>query len=289
MLIKREWWLLLAACAVLARGALAQSDTTPAYLRDRGTGMPTSMFGSYVREGELLLYPFFEYYYDHNLEYKPSEFGYGLDQDFRGRYRATEGLFLLAYGLTDWLSIEVEGAVITATLDRAAGDTSGMPPRIRESGLGDVEGQIRARWTRENAHHPEVYSYFEAVAPHHKQRVLIGTPDWELKFGTGVIRGFPWGTITVRAAGEYLLETKKFGLGEYALEYLRRVSPKLRLYLGLEGTQDELSLIPEVQWHFSRSAYLKLNTGIGLTSKALDWTPETGIMFFVPLRTVPNR
>ena len=74
------------------------------------------MFGTYVRRGELLVYPFFEYYRDRNLEYKPVQLGYGLDQDFRGKYRASEGLLFTAYGLTDWLAVELEAAVIKATL-----------------------------------------------------------------------------------------------------------------------------------------------------------------------------
>jgi hypothetical protein len=57
-----------------------------------------------------------------------------------------------------------------------------------------------------------------------------------------------------------------------------------RVYLGLEGTQDELSLIAEVQLHLSRHVALKLNTGFGLTSKATDWAPEVGILFTLPTR-----
>lgn len=49
------------------------------------------MFGTYVRRGELLVYPFFEYYVDDNYEYKPSEFGFTPAVDYRGRYRASEG------------------------------------------------------------------------------------------------------------------------------------------------------------------------------------------------------
>lgn len=111
----------------LAAGAFAQQDTVPVYLRDRGTGVATSMFGTYVRQGELLIYPFFEYYRDNNLEYKPVELGYGLNQDFRGKYRASEGLLWIGYGLTDWLAVEFEAAGISATLYTAPGDTSGAP------------------------------------------------------------------------------------------------------------------------------------------------------------------
>jgi hypothetical protein len=37
---------------------IAQEAEVPIYLKDRGTGIPTSMFGTYVSKGELLFYPF---------------------------------------------------------------------------------------------------------------------------------------------------------------------------------------------------------------------------------------
>lgn len=271
--------LLCAGIALFPGRALPQSDSSPAYLRDRGTGIPTSMFGTYVRRGELLFYPFFEYYRDHNLEYKPSELGYGLDQDFQGRFRASEGLLFFAYGFSDRVSAEVEAAVISATLYTAPNDPSGAPARIHESGLGDVEGQVRVRWLLESARRPEVFSYFEAVVPHHKDKALIGTLDWEFALGTGVTRGFGWGTVTLRVAGVYSKEAGTFDLGEYAVEYLKRVSPAWRIYLGVEGTQDEMTLITEAQWHISRSVFLRLNNGFGLSSKATDWAPEVGLVF----------
>ena len=54
----------------------AQEKDLPVYLRDRGTGVSTSMFGTYIRQGELLFYPFFEYYLDKNMEYKLSTSDY---------------------------------------------------------------------------------------------------------------------------------------------------------------------------------------------------------------------
>jgi hypothetical protein len=262
--------------------AAQQQDSLPAWLRDRGTGIPTSMFGTYVRPGELLLYPFFEYYRDNNAEYSPEELGFGLDQDFRGRYRAYEGLIFLGYGFNDWLAVELETAVIKATLHTAPEDPTAVPDRIEESGWGDIEGQLRARWMKENSGRPELFSFLEVVVPHHKDRPLIpliGTPDWEFKLGSGVIRGFRWGTVTLRAAIEYSAEESKIELGEFAVEYLKRLSPAWRIYLGMEGNQDEVELIPELQWHFGRSVILKINSAIGLTSKATDWAPEIGVMF----------
>ena len=53
--------------------ARGEDTPLPTYLKDRGTGVPTSLFGTYVRRGELIVYPFFEHYRDGNLEYKPEE------------------------------------------------------------------------------------------------------------------------------------------------------------------------------------------------------------------------
>ena len=268
-------------------GTAAAQETTP-FLGDRGTGVATSMFGTYVRKGEWLFYPFFEYYRDSDLEYAPSEFGVPGDEDYRARYRASEGLFFVSYGITDNLAFEFEIATIRATFDKSSADASEVPARIEESGLGDVEGQIRWRWRRETAKRPELFSYAELVVPHHRDRPLTGTAGWEVKLGTGVTRGFSWGTLTGRAALEYdTSSTSRFDLGEYAVEYLKRISPRWRAYVGIEGNSDELALITEAQYHISRGIFVRLNSGFGLTSKATDWAPEVGVVFSVPTMRTP--
>ncbi len=253
----------------------------PPYLRDRGPGMPVSMFGTYVRTGELKIYPFYEYYRDNDLEYKPAELGYGLNEDFRGRYRAHEGLIFFGYGISDRVAVEFEAAYISAKLNKSKDDPSAMPNLLEESGLGDVEGQIRWRWNHESAKSPEVFNYFETVFPTGKNNSLIGTSDWQLKLGTGLIKGYRWGTMTFRVAVEYDAAENKVDLGEYALEYLKKVSDRFRFFVMLEGAQDEASVTPEIQWHFSRNVFLKANNGFGITSKATDFAPEVGIMFAV--------
>jgi hypothetical protein len=270
--------------------ASRDTDDTPPFLRDRGTGVATSMFGTYVRRGEWLFYPFFEYYRDSNLEYAPSEFGFPDDTDYRGRYRASEGLFFIGYGITDDLAVEFEIATIAASFEKSSADLSSVPARIEESGLGDIEGQVRWRWRQETARRPELFSYAELVVPHHRDRPLTGTPGWEIKVGTGVTRGFGWGTLTARAALEYdSASTSTLDLGEYAIEYLKRLSPRWRAYVGLEGASDEVSLITEAQWHMSRHVFVRLNNAIGLTSKATDWAPEIGIVFSVPTTRTQRR
>jgi hypothetical protein len=190
----------------------------------------------------------------------------------------------LGYGLTDAVAIELEAAVIDARFEKAPEDPSGVPPVIEESGLGDVEGQLRLRFWKETEQRPEFLGYLEAVSPQQKDKLLIGTPDWEFKAGLGLIRGYPWGTMTVRAAAEYTVEDQLLDFGEYGVEYLKRLSRAWRVYLGIEGTQDEVALITEAQWHWTERVYLKLNNGFGITSKATDWAPEIGIMFSIPTR-----
>jgi hypothetical protein len=269
----------LASCVAVP--VLAQESELSPRWRDRGTGQPTSMFGTYIREGEFLFYPFFEYYLDHDAEYTPDELGYGLDQDFRGQAHASEYLVFLAYGITDWLAVEFEMALYTsARLETAPEDPTATPDVIEESGTGDVEGQMRVRLARETERYPELFSYFELVSPQQTDKVLIGTPDWEYKLGFGAVRGYSFGTLSARVAVEYSMEESAAELGEYGLEYLRRLSPSWRVYLGIEGSQDEVELIPEAQWHIKTDKIIvKLNSSVGLTSKAADWAPEVGVMF----------
>lgn len=270
---------LLFIVASAAPTGLAAQDQPP-YLRDRGPGVATSMFGTYVRKGELLLYPFFEWYADHNLEYKPEEFGHVGGEDYRGRYRASEGLIFAGYGLTENLALELEVAVISAELRKGPNDPSTMPGRVQESGLGDVEGQIRYRFQRETATRPELFTYFETVFPLQKKRDLIGTSAWEYKLGLGLTRGRLSGTYSFRVGIEWDGEDQKVDVGEYALEYLRRFSFKWSYFSMIEGSQlDEVEFVNEIQWHFHPRATLKVGTGLGLTPNATDFGPEIGILF----------
>jgi hypothetical protein len=260
-----------------SRAGLAQN--LPRYLADRGTGIATSMFGEYIRPGELPVYPFYEYT-SQNLEYKPSELGYRLDQDFRGRFREHEALVFLAYGLSERLAVEVESVLYTAAqLRKDPSDPSAVPAVLRESGFGDTQAEARWRWAHETWSRPAVFSYLEIDFPFQCKRRIIGTQDGEYKLGTGVTKGFSFGTITARTAAEYEQEDKELIFGEYALEYLKKLSPSVRFHTGVEGNQDEVERIVEGQYRLGRHAHLKLNTAFGLTPKAPDFAPEIGIMF----------
>lgn len=99
---------LLIALTLMPTPANAQQGDLPEYLRDRGTGVPSSMFGTYIERGELIIYPYFEYYLDSDAEYSPDELGYELDKDFRGKFRGSEWLLFIGYGITDWLALELQ-------------------------------------------------------------------------------------------------------------------------------------------------------------------------------------
>lgn len=255
------------------------SENVPEYLRDKGTGIATSMFGTYVRHKEILIYPFYEFYYDHNAEYDPSEMEFGAEADYYGKHIAHEGLLYLAYGFTDWLMVEFEMAGITAKQWRSKKDTtSTMPDTYEESGLGDVEGQIRWRYNREKEKVPEFFNYFEVVFPLQPDRKLIGTSAWEFKLGLGITKGFKFGTLTGRFAVEYDAGEEVFETGEYALEYLRKISDHFKLFGMVEGSQDEVELIVEGQIHVNKNVYFKIGSGFGVTPKATDIAPEVGVM-----------
>jgi hypothetical protein len=277
----RHWWGALLAVTMAATvrptSSIAQEDQD--YLRDRGPGIPTSMFGTYVRKGELLVYPFYEYYRDKDYEYEPFDFGLTDQTEHRGKYRGHETLLFFAYGISDRLMVEFEAGAIDARFEKSPKDRSALPARMEKSGLNDVEGQIRWRWNQETVTKPSYFTYFETVFPTGKKHSLIGTSDWEFKLGSGIVKGLSWGTVTARLAIEYDGAENHFAPGEMAVEYLKRVSNSVRIFAMVEGTQDEWAAVPELQWFFSRYAYLKLGSGFAITSKATDFAPEVGIMF----------
>jgi hypothetical protein len=270
---------LLVAAILTAWPAGASGQFEEFRARDRGgSGVPASQFATFIEAGDLVVYPFYEYYRDRNSEYKPSELGYVGDVDYYAPSRAHEGLLFVGYGLSSRWVLELEAAVITARQDKAGNDTSNFPATgLEESGLGDVEAQLRYRWREESSGGPEVFSYFETVFPVQEDEVLIGTTVWELKYGMGLARSTSWGTLMVRGGVAFVEGTAE--LGEYAVELVRGVSDRARLYAGIEGSEDEVTLITEAQIFLTPDIKLKLNSAFGVTQKAPGWAPEVGVMF----------
>jgi hypothetical protein len=270
------------ACA-LPGPAAAREISVPGFLSDRGAGVPASTFGTYIERGQLFVFPFFEYSRDRDREYNPAKLGFGLDREFRGRYRSSAGQLFVGYGLTDRLALEIEGAYLGAELRKSVADPSTLPVRIRQSGLTDLEGQLRLRLMKESERRPEIFAFAEITVPSQKKERLIGDEDWDLKPGIGVVKGYRWGTVTLRSSLEYTREDRSLNIGETAVEYLKRLSPALRLHLAIEGGEggapDEWDFVPGLQWRVTDLVFLKFNNALGLSSKATDWAPALGVLF----------
>lgn len=271
-------WCLLCSGILMVKPTFGQD--IPVFLQDRGPGTPTDMFGTYCQHGELLMYPFFEYYMNEDGPYNPEELGFDLDEDFEGKFRSDEWLFYIGYGLTEDIVIALETALyVRETQWKASEDTSAMPNKFKESGFGDTGLHIHWRFLRETANRPAFFTYLEVGLPLQKDRDMIGTPAWEFVPGVGIIKGFSWGTLTGKASLEYSLEDEEVALGECAIEYLKRLSSSWRIYLGIAGDGEEVELIPEMQWHINENIFVKLNSAFGLTPETADWAPEVGVMF----------
>ncbi|MCA9730096.1 MAG: hypothetical protein KC729_20600 [Candidatus Eisenbacteria bacterium] len=271
------------ATMTIVCSAFSAPEDLPDHLRDRGHGVPASIFGTYLAPGELAIYPYAAYFRDHDLEYNPHKLGYDENREHRGRYRASAMQLWIGYGVSSRLAVEVETALIDATLDKASDDHSQLPDRLHQSGFTDLEGQVRLRVLEEAMHRPELFAFAEITAPSQRRKRLIGDREWDLKPGLGVARGFSWGTFTVKSSVEYTRDDSSLNIGETTLEYLRRLTPSIRLFAGIEGGEggapDEWELDTGIQVRASRSIFVKVDNAVALSSKAMDWAPSAGLMF----------
>jgi hypothetical protein len=138
----------------------------------------------------------------------------------------------------------------------------------------------------ESEHRPEIFGFVEVTFPSHTKKFLIADPDLDFKPGIGITRGFSWGTLTARAAGEYNRAGKNLDFGEVAVEYLKRLSPAVHLYLAIEGGEggalDEWDFISGVRWRLNRYASFKFDNAVGISSKSTDWALQFGLMLAFP-------
>jgi hypothetical protein len=263
-----------------------QDVPEPAWYRDRGRGIASSLAALDVEKGRLLVHPFFEYVRDHNREYTPQDFGVGPDINYRAQSRRKAAEIYLGYGVTDWLALEFEGAYVHETFRKAPEDSFATPARLTEKGVADLEAQVRIRALRERPGRPEILTFFELTARTHPENFLIGDPDWDIRPGVALSKGFGFGSLTGRVNAEYNHAEKHFDLGEVAVGYQRGLTAKWRLYLGIEGgeggSMDEWELLPALRWAPLPGLQLRLESSIGISSKAPDWSPQVGVVFAFP-------
>lgn len=252
-------------------------------------GVRTSMFETYIRPHQWLIYPDFAYTTDHNMDYTPGDLHYGADTNaFQGRFRSTEAQLFIAYGLTDWLALEAEGSHITATFNKSSRDTSAVPARIHESGFADWAVQARMRLARQNGRWPQVFAAFELLPPTQPGKRLIGDRQWNLKGEIGLAREFGWGTMSARTTIEYNRGDHHWDLGETSLEYMRQVSSAGRLLFAIEGGEggalDEWTFVSAGRWRIGDGLFLKFANVFGFQWKSTDWETQLGVMVTLPRR-----
>jgi hypothetical protein len=274
----------LILATVLAGGsqlAGAQDTGLPDYLADRGDAIRTSLLATYIRPKEFIFYPFYEYTRTTNWEYKASDLKLVGDVDYLGKKVDQEYLVFLAYAWNDSWAIEFESALhASVEFTKAPNDpVTAVPQKIKESGLGDTEAQLRWRYAKETETRPEITIMFQTEFPLQKKKVLLGTPDWG--FGTGFVltKGYTSGTYSFRGQLNYDRKDRETAFGEFGLDYLKKLSQKWNVALTLEGEGSEASVIGEAQYNISKSAMLKLNCGFGLTHKDRQVAPEIGVLF----------
>ena len=66
-------------------------------------------------------------------------------------------------------------------------------------------------------------------------------------------------------------------LGEYAVEFYKRLSKRFCVYTGIEESQDKLESIAEIQSWLSDTVRFKINNSFGLTSKVWSMTPSSQV------------
>jgi hypothetical protein len=140
------------------------------------------------------------------------------------------------------------------------------------------------RWLTESGGRPEVVTYAQVRVPHNRDDLLTGTPDWVINAGVGATRGSSWGTVTLRAAVEYDAgSASRTDWGQVALEYLKRISPHMTVLGSVQMNEgDEGSLFGQLQWRVSPDFVVQLGSGVGLTTRAIDWAPQ--LSFVIQMR-----
>ena len=275
---------ILAAPSALAGPGAPDEQSLPLHLIDRGTGVPITTIGTYVRDDEWLVMPFIGYASDSNFQYDPNEFGFPSLTEYEGKYSASEGGLLIAYGLSDRIALELRIAGTDVSLDKAAADLSGMPATRKESGLGVIKLGLDWRWLTESGQRPEIFSYVVTSIAHDQDKPLAGTPESVTQLGIGAIRGFSWGTVTLRTGALYEpSSTSTIDWGNLSLEYLKRLSSSFTLAGSVALNEgDEGTLTTELQWRVNPTTVIKFNNGLGFTSPGLDWAPQIGVLLSLP-------
>ena len=258
----------------------------PDFLRDRGPGVPTSLFDIYVARHELDVVPFFAYLDNQGFQYSPDELGVPGEETYRAKVRTEQGVLFLAYGVSDSVSVGLTVAAGGATFHKSSADPTAVPATIDESGLSELRPEVTWRFLTETERRPELFAFMTVGLPHSKDKYLVGLDGWLLKPGLGVAKGFSWGTLVARFGFEYdTSSASPLDFGAWMVEAQRRFSPKWWASAGFEGVTggpynlDEVYLTGEVVWEPKPGFGVRLRPQLGLTRYTKGWGIEVGFVF----------
>ncbi|MEO8577225.1 MAG: hypothetical protein ABI556_11015, partial [Gemmatimonadales bacterium] len=244
------------------------------------------MFVVRLSEGTGIAIGSFERGENRRFQYNPDEFGFpDTGRDFNGRLRSAEGVLFLGYGITRSIAVAFEAAIAAETFRKASNDASGLPARLHESGLGDVQAEVDVRLFGQGILRPGGFLVTEVVFPHSKNRRLIGSPGLLIRPALGAYKNVGRAIILARLAGEYDSDSgTQLDWGEWGLEVGVAAMKSLRLAAGFEGTVggannfDEVSLVTDLQWMASGTFGFRAQSGTGFTEHSRGFSPEVGLM-----------
>ena len=277
MLFASRSFRIAAVCAVhiaTSTGAFAQEPFDRS--RDRGEGLPLSMFGTYIRSGQLVVMPVLRKCTATTTSVRSGELGSRARPSCAGASTRTN-VSCSSLRVLENIAAEFEIAGISASLDKSPLDDSALPPRLEHRALATSRAAPLAM--EEGIRHAAgAVQLLRDRVSRAAVEALIGTPDWELKFGFGLTRGLRWGTISARrslgmptAPGSWESTRSSAEARVEPAAALRRSRRQRGRARADHGSQILLTT----------RIVLKLNNSFGLTSKATDWAPEIGVMFFI--------
>jgi hypothetical protein len=253
------------------------------FLRDRGPGMQTSLNATYLAEKEFLFYPFYEYNFVVNEEYIPMDLGYDVDQAYEAKSSSHEALLYLGYGISDWLIAEAEVAFINFTQQKSSSDNSTMPSPYKESGIENIDFQLRWRYWKETSKKPELFSNFVLAVPSAGSNKIIGLTGYDFKFASGLIKGFRFGTMIVSSSFQYNTYDSQFDFLGLDIEYVKRLNDKFRVYVGFDGLPipDAFAVSTNLQIFPKPWMFIRLGNSFGIGSSGLiDFNQEIGVAIY---------
>jgi hypothetical protein len=110
---------------------------------------------------------------------------------------------------------------------------------------------------------------------------MIGTDGFDFKLGSGLIKGFRFGTLSTNVSIQYNTTDKAYEFGGLTIEYLKRINETFRVYAAIEGIPSATELITEIQIFPKPWMFIRLNNAIGISTDAKDIAPEIGFVFYL--------